>query len=144
MVLLSNQIQTSFSAWCPEYFWGKTSKVLPLYLNLYWVMGLYVHVYIYKYDIIYHICFFFPYLCLRFDLRSFGTCWQFEKPKASTGDSSHRGVACKTTFTWWHSSYVRGAQPSGVKVVIFRFDVFFPPENSLVCPLKKRPSLKET
>lgn len=88
--------------------------------------------------------FFFPYLCLRFDLRSFGTCWQFEKPKASTGDSSHRGVACKTTFTWWHSSYVRGAQPSGVKVVIFRFDVFFPPENSLVCPLKKRPSLKET
>lgn len=64
MVLLSNQIQTSFSAWCPEYFWGKTSKVLPLYLNLYWVMGLYVHVYIYINMISYIIYVFFFRICV--------------------------------------------------------------------------------
>ena len=120
MVLLSNQIETSFSAWCPEYFWGKTSKVPTLifepilgygFIYMYMYMYIYIHIDIYIYYIIYHISyiFFYPYFCLRFDIRTFGTCWQ--NPKASTSDSSHRGVACKTTFTWWHSSYVREPGP---------------------------------
>ena len=103
--------------------WGKTSKVLPLYLNLYWVMGIYIH---HKSYNIYIYMFCFSYSCLRSESsagkRGLGNLGVF--PKASTSDPSHHGVACKTTFTWWHSSYVREPSPvefpkRSLQVVIF-------------------------